>query len=258
MTLEDVGSSALSGPELRPGAQPTSSSLNMASRVLLPSISFIVARSYPDNVIGYHNKLPWHIKSDLKRFRTITSGHAIIMGRSTFESIGRALPDRANIVMTRSDNLSNAAAINYEGGTQLYWATTRPDALFAADVISICREKNDLFIIGGEAMYALFDEFVNRVYLTEIFEKVAGDAYFKKSFPLKEWKTLLEEDHTKRFEGDELSHRFSILQRRDRRYRSEFVSKFFTDQLEKSEWLKNQVKSHKKTVDQYIQRHLEI
>ena len=59
--------------------------LIMAGRVRLPSISFIVARSYPGNVIGYKNKLPWRIKSDLKRFRRITNGHAIIMGRSTFE-----------------------------------------------------------------------------------------------------------------------------------------------------------------------------
>ena len=230
----------------------------MASRVRLPSISFIVARSYPGNVIGYRNKLPWHIKSDLKRFKRITTGHAIIMGRSTFKSIGRALPDRANIVMTRSNNLSNASAISYDNGTQLYWAATREDALFAADVISICREKEVLFVIGGETMYALFDDLVNRVYLTEVFEDFAGDAFFKKTFPLKKWKTLTEEDYSKNYEGDEFSHKFSILQRRERKYRSEFVSKFFTDTLEKSEWLKNQVKSHKRNVDEYLQRNLEI
>lgn len=230
----------------------------MASKVRLPSISFIVARSYPGNVIGYKNKLPWHIRSDLRQFKRITTGHAIIMGRSTFELVGRALPDRANIVMTRSNNLSNTSAISYDNGTQLYWATTREDALFAADVISICREKDDLFVIGGETMYALFDDVVNRVYLTQVFEELTGDAFFNKAFSLKQWKTLKEEEYSKNDEGDQFGHRFSILQRRDRKYRYEFVSKFFTNKLEKYEWLKNQVKSHKRTVDDYIQRNLEI
>jgi dihydrofolate reductase len=230
----------------------------MASRVRLPSISFIVARSYPGNVIGFKNKLPWHIKSDLKRFRSTTTGHAIIMGRSTFESIGRALPDRANIVMTRSDRLSNNTIVDYDNETQLYRVAQREDALFAADVISICRGSDALFVIGGEKMYSLFDELVNRVYLTEVFGEFPGDAYFKKSFPPKQWKVLKEEDHSKNYDGDDFSYRFSIFQRRERRNRYAFVSKFFTDNLDKFEMLKNQVRIHKKNVDEYVQRCLEI
>lgn len=230
----------------------------MPPRVRLPSISFIVARSYPGNVIGFRNKLPWHIKSDLKRFRRITTGHAIIMGRSTFESIGRVLPDRANIVMSRSDRLSNENIVSYDDGTQLYWASTREDALFIADVISICRGKDVLFVIGGETMYSLFDELVNRVYLTEVFDEFPGDAHFKKSFPLKQWKILEEEDHSKHYDGDDFSHRFSILQKRERKDRYAFVSKFFTNSLDKFERLKTHMKSHKDIVDRYIQRNLEI
>ena len=217
----------------------------MAARVRLPSISFIVARSYPGNVIGHQNKLPWHIKSDLRRFRLITTGHAIIMGRSTFESIGRALPDRANIVVSRSKQLPNQPTIASDNGTQLFRANSLENALFIADITSICRGHDELFVIGGEAMYSLFDELVNRVYLTEVFDNSPGDAFFKKRFTSKKWKIVQEQDFPKNCEGDDYPHRFSILQKRDRKYRYEFVAQFFTNKIEKYEWLKNQIKSDK-------------
>src|SRR5208283_5180300 len=134
----------------------------MASRVRLPSISLIVARSYPGNVIGYQNKLPWHIKSDLKRFKSITSGHVIIMGRSTFDSIGRVLPERTNIVMSATPRPSIGPSFQADETTQLFWTNRREDALFLADVISIWRKVDDIFVIGGEKMYTLFDDLVNR------------------------------------------------------------------------------------------------
>jgi len=230
----------------------------MAGRVRLPSISFIVARSYPGNVIGRKNKLPWHIKSDLKRFRRITTGHAIIMGRSTFESIGHALPNRTNIVVSRSSKLSNQPTLSSDDETQLFWASSLADALYAADITSICRGQDELFVIGGEAMYSLFDEFVQRVYLTEVFENFPGDAFFEKRFVLREWKVVQEQDYPKNYVGDDYPHRFSILQKRDRKYRYEFVTKFFTDKLEKHEWLKNQIKFNKPRVEEYIQNNLDI
>src|SRR5882724_3180559 len=128
----------------------------MSNRARMPSISFIVARSSPGNVIGYENKLPWHLKSDLKRFREITTGHVVIMGRATFESIGRPLPNRTNIVLSRNPALTNSGGINFDEGTQLTWTNTFEDALLTADIISICRQKSDIFVIGGEAMYKLF------------------------------------------------------------------------------------------------------
>jgi dihydrofolate reductase len=230
----------------------------MAGRVRLPSISFIVARSYPGYVIGYKNKLPWHIKSDLKRFRRITSGHTIIMGRSTFESIGRALPDRTNIVMSRGNKLSNQTTLTSDNGTQLFWAASLEDALFAADITSICRGQDELFVIGGEAMYSLFDNLVNRIYLTEVFSEFLGDAFFKKRFKTKDWKYVEEQDFPKNYQGDDYPHRFSILQKRDRKYRYEFVTQYFTDKLEKCEWLKVQIKSNKPKFKQYIQNNLDI
>jgi dihydrofolate reductase len=148
--------------------------------------------------------------------------------------------------------------MNSINGTQLLWAASPEDALFAADVTSICRGKSELFVIGGEAMYSIFDKFVNRVYLTEVFDNFPGDAFFKKRFPAREWKLIEEQDYPKNYEGDDYPHRFSILQRRERRYRYEFVSQFFTDKLEKYEWLKNQIKSNKPRVEEYIQNNLDI
>src|SRR5208337_621034 len=101
----------------------------MASRVRLPSISLIVARSYPGNVIGYKNKLPWHLNSDLRRFREITIGHVVIMGRNTFNSIGRPLPNRTNIVLTRDTSFVNSLSINFGEETQLCWSNTFEDSL---------------------------------------------------------------------------------------------------------------------------------
>jgi dihydrofolate reductase len=159
----------------------------------MPSISFIVARSYPRNVIGYRNSLPWHLSTDLRNFRKITTNHVIVMGRKTHASIGRALPNRTNIVMTRSTVLTNYEKIDVAAGTQLIFTNTYEDTLFIADVISICRENDDIFIIGGQTMFELFGQFVNKVYLTQVIAEVKGDSFFNMEFDRKEWKTLSED-----------------------------------------------------------------
>jgi dihydrofolate reductase len=230
-----------------------------SSRVRLPSISFIVARSYPGNVIGYKGKLPWHISSDLKRFRKITTGHAIIMGRTTFDSIGRALPNRTNIVMSKKPRLSNSPSFAFDELIQLYWTATREDALFVADIISIMREVDDVFVVGGQTMYELFSDIVNRVYLTEVFADVQGDTFFMAKFPIKQWKCLDEQDYSSRaYEGDQFGHRFSIYERRDRKFRYKFLTNFYTDQTDKLAWIDKQLKLNDKKILSYIQEHLEI
>jgi dihydrofolate reductase len=224
----------------------------------MPSISFIVARSFPANVIGYENKLPWHLKSDLKRFREITTGHVVIMGRATFESIGRPLPNRTNIVLSRNPALTNSSGINFDEGTQLSWTNTFEDALLTADIISICRQKRDIFVIGGETMYTLFGGLVNKVFLTEVFAEVPGDSHFVANFPRKQWKLTVEEDFNRIHEGDDYAYRFSIHERRERRNRYEFVSRFFSERLEKNEWLSGQVKGHKSELIDYVQANLDV
>lgn len=180
------------------------------------------------------------------------------MGRSTFDSIGRALPDRTNVVMSRSIKLSNHTTLTSDNGTQLFWATSLEDALFVADIASICRGHNELFVVGGETTYLLFDKLVNRVYLTEVFDNFPGDAFFRKRFTSKEWKYVEEQNFPKNYEGDDYPHKFSILQKIDLKYRYEFVTQFFTDKLEKYEWLKNQIQLNKPRVEQYIQNNLDL
>ena len=224
----------------------------------MPSISFIVARSSPGNVIGYENKLPWHLKSDLKRFREITTDHVVIMGRATFESIGRPLPNRTNIVLSRNPALTNSGGINFDEGTQLTWTNTFEDALLTADIISICRQRSDIFVIGGETMYKLFGDLVNKVFLTEVFVEVPGDSHFVAKFPRKQWKLIVEQDFSKNHKGDDHPYRFSIHERRERRNRYEFVSRFFSERLEKNEWLSSQVRRHKSELIEYVQENLNV
>jgi dihydrofolate reductase len=224
----------------------------------MPSISFIVARSFPGNVIGYENRLPWRLKSDLKRFKEITTGHVVIMGRATFESIGRPLPNRTNIVLSRNPALTNSGVINFDEGTQLTWTNTREDALLIADIISICRQKRDIFVIGGENTYDLFGNLANKVYLTEVFADVLGDSFFVRNFPKKQWKLISEQDFSKNPDGDDYDYRFSIRERKDRKNRYAFVSRFFSDRVEKDGWLNEQVKKNNREIVEYTQENLDV
>jgi dihydrofolate reductase len=217
----------------------------------MPSISFVVARSYPGNVIGHKNALPWHIRSDLKRFRQITTGHVVVMGRNTYESIGRPLPNRTNIVVTRSPYYTNSPGIDFYSDTQVLFTTSLEDTLFFADIISICHEDRDIFVIGGQGMYELFGDLVNKVYLTEVIAEVDGDAFFPMKFPAKAWKTL-EETYVGRSDGDDYGYKFAIYQRRDRRNRYKFVRQFMTDIEQKRAWIKNNVEDVKHKISQYV------
>lgn len=154
----------------------------------MPSATSIVARSYPDHVIGIENKLPWHLGTDLRYFRKRTEGHAIIMGRRTFESIGRPLPRRENIVLSRTP---------VEDIKGVKWAKDIETALLLADVYSICNFQNQFFVIGGERIYGEFREFINKVYLTEVFCRINGDAKFDWEFDRSEWRYYKEKEFSK-------------------------------------------------------------
>jgi dihydrofolate reductase len=225
----------------------------VAKQVEMPSISFIVARSYPDHVIGCENKLPWHLRSDLRRFRQTTTGHVVIMGSKTYNSIGHPLPNRTSIVLTR-DPPTNDGPI---GVTDNFaWASSRESALFLADLFSIATGKADFFVIGGQEIYNLFfaDDLINKVYLTEVFASVTGDAYFAHKFPKEKWK-LTHEEEVPAGEHDEFPSRFMIYERRERRNRSRWLSAFYSDQLSKTEWLANYLKEHQPTINKYEQKH---
>jgi len=130
-------------------------------------VSLIVAMA-KNRVIGVNNTLPWHLPADLKHFRTLTMGHHIVMGRKTYESIGKPLPGRTSVVVTRDAGYAPPGVITV-------------NTLEAA--ISACGEDKEIFMIGGEELYRHAIKFADRVYLTEIDADIAGDKHFTELDP---------------------------------------------------------------------------
>ncbi len=128
-------------------------------------LSMIVAMN-EQRVIGVENRLPWHLPEDLRRFKQLTMGHPIIMGRKTFESIGRALPGRPNLVLSR------------QTGKECAGAACFPDLSSAVQYCHNALAANEVFIIGGATIYEQALPDVDTVYVTEVDKDVVGDAFF--------------------------------------------------------------------------------
>ena len=142
-------------------------------------LSLIVAVA-KNGVIGANNQLLWHISEDLKRFKAITTGCPIIMGRKTFESLGRALPNRHNIVITRN------------GQFTLPEGVTRASSL--GDAIEKAQSEREIFIIGGGQIYNQSIELVDKMYITEVDQTPEGDTVFPE-IDTKIWRETLREEH---------------------------------------------------------------
>ncbi len=129
-----------------------------------PTVSIICAID-DEQAIGRENRLPWHIPSDLKRFKAITAGHPVIMGRKTFESIGRPLPKRLNIIITRDQQYTA------EGCTVVH---SLDEALEkAAD-----RDSQEVFVIGGAEIFRQAVDYADKLYLTLVAGTHQGDTFF--------------------------------------------------------------------------------
>ena len=149
-----------------------------------------------NGVIGRDNELPWRLSIDLKRFRALTMSHHIVMGRKTFESIGRLLPGRKTVIVSRDPQYK------FEG------------AVVVASVeaaIQACGDDPEIFLIGGEQLYRQVLDRVDRIYLTEVDAQVDGDAHFP-SFDRTEWMESSQENFAKN-ELNDYPHRFTILDR---------------------------------------------
>ena len=125
----------------------------------------LIAAAAQNDALGKDNDLIWHISEDLKRFKRLTTGHAIIMGRKTFESMPKALPNRTNIVLTKNKNYKAEGAVV---------ASTIEEALVLAG------EDNQPFIIGGAQIYSLFMDHCNRIELTRVHHDFEADVFFPK------------------------------------------------------------------------------
>lgn len=198
-------------------------------KVKMPSATSIVARSYPDQIIGIENRLPWRLGSDLRLFRRRTEGHAVIMGRKTFESIGRALPKRENIVLSRTE---------FDPPDGVRWAKDVSTALLLADIFSICNFKKQFFVIGGEIIYDVFKDYINKVYLTEVFTRVNGDAKFTWDFPREKWRYYKEVEFSKS-DIDQHPFRVTTLVRLKPMHRYESVDRLLRADPETSAFLDN-------------------
>jgi len=126
------------------------------------SISLIVAVS-TNNVIGVRGALPWHISEDLRRFRRLTTGKPVVMGRKTYASIGKPLPERRNIVISRDPQFTAT-------GCDI---VASPDA-----AIELTGDSAEVMVIGGSQIYAAFLPLARRIYLTRVHAHVDGDTYF--------------------------------------------------------------------------------
>ena len=136
-------------------------------------LSLIVAKA-KNNIIGKNNQLIWHIPEDLQRFKKLTTGHTIIMGRKTFESLGRILPNRHHVI------LCNDAEMNIQD-----------DNVEVLEDISMLdkyiKDNQENFVIGGATMYKLLMQYCSKMYITEINQDFEGDVSFPE-INMKEWK----------------------------------------------------------------------
>lgn len=145
----------------------------------------LIAAMAQNRVVGIDNKLPWHLPEDLKYFKRITTGKAVIMGRKTYESIGRPLPNRTNIVITRSTEFS-APGIEVVNSLDA--------AIELAENVSLINAVDEVMVIGGAQIYEAALPQADRLYLTHVHANVEGDAYFP-DVDMSQWNELGREDY---------------------------------------------------------------
>ena len=166
----------------------------MAQQDITPKITIVVARAL-NGVIGKDGTLPWHLPGDLKHFKAMTMGSAMIMGRKTFDSLPGLLPGRRHIVLTR-------------------------DAGWKADGVEVARDRDGALalagsdrvtVIGGTSIFAMFHDLAQKIELTEVLAEVDGDTFMDDPRNSGEWRETACEDHLP--EGMREAYRFTTLER---------------------------------------------
>lgn len=160
-------------------------------------ISIIVAVA-ENGVIGKTDGLPWYLPADLARFKQITMGHPIIMGRVTHQSIGRALPGRRNIVITHDKKYKAAEGCEVVDSLE--------------EALKLAKNNPEVFIIGGASIYEQALLLADKIYLTRVHAKIDGDKFFK--YNLSEWQEVSNDPH-KADEKHKYAYDFAVLERID-------------------------------------------
>lgn len=149
------------------------------------NLSLIVAMS-ENNVIGRNGEMPWHISADLRRFKQLTMGHFIVMGRKTFDSIGRCLPGRKSVIITRQSDLVFSGA----NADESLFVSNSLDA-----ALSLVADDSEAFVIGGGQIYSTALPRATRVYLTRVHTTIPdGDTFFPE-LDWSQWKLTSREQH---------------------------------------------------------------
>ncbi len=159
-------------------------------------ISFVVAIGQ-NNVMGKDNAIPWHIPADLKFFKKVTMGHPIVMGRKTYDSIGKPLPGRENIIMTRNQHYAQ------EGCTIIHTVE---------ELLKLEEKNEEVCVIGGAEIFKITFPHADRLYLTKINHEFEGDTFFP-DFDESEWKIISEEKGPKD-EKNPYDYTFFIYERK--------------------------------------------
>ncbi len=152
----------------------------------------IIAAVAANNALGKNNQLIWHIPADLKRFKKVTSNHHVIMGRKTYESLGKPLPNRTNIIITRNKEYTVEGCVIVNS---------------LQEAIEVAKEDSNPFILGGAQIYKQALNFANKLDLTLVHHNFEADAFFPE-IDLKVWKEISRED----FKADEKnSYNYSFV-----------------------------------------------
>ncbi|MFQ5703328.1 MAG: dihydrofolate reductase [Gemmatimonadales bacterium] len=159
----------------------------------------LVAAMSENGVIGMKGDLPWHLPTDLARFKELTTGHTIIMGRKTFDSVGRPLPNRRTIVVTRDENFVREGVVTSNSIEQ---------------ALTLVDGEDEVFVVGGGEIYRLALPLVDRIYLTVVHAELEGDTFFP-HIDTTEWTLVRDERH----EADAkhgYAYSFQLYERLDR------------------------------------------
>jgi dihydrofolate reductase len=157
-------------------------------------ISMIVAVA-TNGVIGRDNKMPWHLSEDLKYFKRVTMGKSVVMGRKTFESIGKPMPGRPNIVISRD----------------LSWSAEGVRVARSIDEALALAEGGEIMVIGGAEIFKAIAPLAQRLYYTEVKRAYEGDAFFPKPDPDR-WREVSREEHAEGLDGAP-AYAFLVLER---------------------------------------------
>ena len=163
-------------------------------------ISLIVCMA-KNQVIGKDNKMPWHLPEDLQYFKRKTLGKPMIMGRKTFDSLGKPLPGRSHIVISHQKIKSEHP--------EVFYVVDMPSALKLSKQIAVDNQVNEVMIIGGAQIYAIALNYVDRMYITKVDKIIDGDTFF----PLIDWSLWHEIDRPSAGSVNDINYHFSVYER---------------------------------------------